>query len=82
MTQCKSVTAAPAGIMRSAHALVQLASPAAAAALASADALASSSSSAAAAAAAGGLAPVDPPGYRALPRALQSKLDAAWNVGD
>ena len=71
--------------MRSAHLLVQLAPPAAAAALASADALASSSSSssaAAAAAAAGGLAPVDPPGYRALPRALQSKLDAAWNVGD
>ena len=72
--------------MRSAHLLVQLAPPAAAAALASADALSSSSSSAAAAAAAaaaaGGLAPVDPPGYRALPRALQSKLDAAWNVGD
>jgi hypothetical protein len=75
---------AAAGILRSAQALVQLAPPAAAAALASVDSSSSAavtSASAAAAAAAGGLAPSDPPGYRALPRSLQSKFDAAWNVG-
>jgi hypothetical protein len=68
-----------AGVSRAAQALVQLAPPAAAAALASAEAP-PSSAAAAASAAAGGLAPADPPGYRALPRALQCKFELAWNA--
>jgi hypothetical protein len=56
-----------AGIQRSASALAALA-PAAAAATSSSAAVAAS------------LAPEDPLGYRALPRALQAKLDSAWNV--
>jgi hypothetical protein len=75
-----------AGVLRAAHAFVQLAPPAAAAALASSDVASTSSSSSSAAAAAsaaasavGGLVPADPPGYRALPRALQNKFDAAWS---